>query len=65
MPTTPPTADFLATSLLSCDGLIQFTDQTTNGAVSWAWDFGDGTSSTLQNPSHDYQTDGTYSVKLL
>lgn len=65
MPTTPPSADFLATSLVSCDGMIHFTDQTTNGAVTWAWDFGDGTTSVLQNPSHDYQTDGTYSVKLV
>lgn len=64
MPTTPPTADFLSTSQVSCDGLIHFTDQTTNGAFSWAWDFGDGTTSILQNPTHDYQTDGTYSVKL-
>ena len=65
MPTTPPTANFLATSLVSCDGIIHFTDQTTNGAISWAWDFGDGFYSNQQNPTHDYQTDGTYSVKLV
>jgi len=65
MPTTPPSADFIATSVTSCDGLIHFSDQTSNGAVTWAWDFGDGGSSTLQNPTHDYQTDGIYSVKLV
>ncbi|WP_413663154.1 ExeM/NucH family extracellular endonuclease [Microbulbifer sp. CNSA002] len=32
--------------------------------VSWAWDFGDGTTSTEQNPSHSYDAAGTYSVIL-
>ena len=32
--------------------------------ISWNWNFGDGSSSTLQNPSHTYTTDGTYTVSL-
>ena len=32
--------------------------------VSWNWNFGDGSSSTLQNPSHTYTADGTYTVSL-
>lgn len=32
---------------------FQFFDATT-GAASWLWDFGDGSTSTLQNPSHTY-----------
>ncbi len=32
--------------------------------VSWLWDFGDGTTSTLQNPSHTYSTAGSYTVSL-
>jgi len=32
--------------------------------VSWKWDFGDGTTSTLQQPSHDYTTAGNYLARL-
>lgn len=50
------------------DGLVplevQFTDMSTGGPTSWSWDFGDGTSDTIQNPSHTYQDAGTYSVRL-
>lgn len=42
---------------------VNFTDNST-GALSWLWDFGDGNTSTLQNPSHTYATTGTYNVKL-
>ena len=37
-----------------------------NGApiISWLWDFGDGTTSTDQNPSHTYDTTGNYTVSL-
>lgn len=42
-----------------------FTDQSTfNGAVTHLWDFGDGNTSTQQNPSHTYAADGTYTVCL-
>jgi PKD repeat protein len=46
---------------------VDFADQSddTDGTIdSWAWDFGDGNSSTAQNPSHTYGTDGIYSVSL-
>ncbi|WP_281085411.1 PKD domain-containing protein, partial [Methanosarcina acetivorans] len=43
---------------------VQFTDESTNIPTSWSWDFGDGKSSTEQNPSHTYETLGTYTVKL-
>ena len=33
--------------------------------VSWSWDFGDGNSSTLKNPSHKYDDNGTYTVTLI
>ncbi|HEX5655053.1 MAG TPA: PKD domain-containing protein [Chitinophagaceae bacterium] len=33
-------------------------------ATSWSWDFGDGFTSTVQNPSHTYTTAGDYTVKL-
>jgi PKD repeat protein len=55
-----PTAGFTSSSnLLS----VSFTDIST-GATSWAWDFGDQNTSTLQNPSHTYATAGTYNVCL-
>jgi PKD repeat protein len=39
---------------------VQFTDKSTGSPTSWYWDFGDGTTSTLQNPVHSYNTAGTY-----
>lgn len=42
---------------------IQFTDLST-GSASWFWDFGDGTTSTEQNPIHAYAVPGTYTVTL-
>ncbi len=40
-----------------------FTDSSTN-AISWFWDFGDGTTSTLQNPTHTYTRMGYFDVSL-
>ncbi len=42
---------------------VQFTDNSV-GAVSWFWDFGDGDTSTLQNPTHTYTSDSVYTVTL-
>ena len=36
----------------------------TTGATSWSWDFGEGGTSSLQNPSYTYSTSGTYTVAL-
>lgn len=46
------------------DSTIQFTDQSTGGPTSWQWSFGDGTSSTLQNPAKKYAAVGNYTVTL-
>jgi gliding motility-associated-like protein len=43
--------------------VVAFSD-TTSGAVSWNWNFGDGGSSAVQNPSHSYTVAGTYTVSL-
>jgi PKD repeat protein len=44
---------------------VQFTGQSTGPpVVSWLWNFGDGTSSTVQNPLKTYSAAGTYSVTL-
>ncbi len=48
----------------SCSPLVvQFTDTSSN-AASWFWEFGDGSTSTSQHPTHAYGSLGTYTVKL-
>ncbi len=42
---------------------VNFANQSING-VSYLWQFGDGTTSTLPTPNHTYNTVGTYTVKL-
>lgn len=42
---------------------VSFED-TTVGLTNWAWDFGDGATSTAQHPQHTYTTSGLYSVSL-
>jgi uncharacterized repeat protein (TIGR01451 family) len=43
---------------------VLFTDVSTNEPTSWAWEFGDGESSTEQHPEHAYAAPGTYTVCL-
>ena len=63
---TPPVADFLADDTSGCSPLtVQFTDLSTCNPTSWLWKFGDGDSSTQQNPSHSYQNPGSYTVTLV
>jgi len=44
--------------------LVQFADQSIGAIDTWQWDFGDGTTSSEQNPSHTYQTPGVYNAIL-
>ncbi len=44
-------------------GKVTFTN-TSEGATSYAWDFGDGNTSTDENPAHTYAKNDTYTVKL-
>ncbi|MEO8762713.1 MAG: PKD domain-containing protein [Ginsengibacter sp.] len=50
----------------TCKGIVQFNGRTAmTGTVQWLWDFGDGTTSTLQNPQHTFTTyNQPYNVKL-
>jgi PKD repeat protein len=43
---------------------VEFTDRSSGSPTSWLWDFGDGDTSTEQNPTHVYQDLGTYDVSL-
>ena len=59
------TVDFAATPLNGTAPLmVTFTDLTTNGPTAWNWIFGDGETSTQQNPVHTYTAGGTYTVTL-
>ncbi len=64
IPTSAPTANFTANITTSCFGTIRFNDLSTNIAQSWKWDFGDGDTSNLQNPIHNYTAPGNYTVTL-
>ncbi|WP_292367536.1 PKD domain-containing protein [Methanoregula sp. UBA64] len=44
---------------------VLFVDESTNTPTAWLWSFGDGSTSTLQTPSHTYTTAGTYTVTLI
>jgi PKD repeat protein len=60
-----PTAAFTASATTGTAPLsVNFTDSSTGVPTSWAWDFGDSGSSTSQNPSHTFTTNGTYVVRL-
>ncbi len=59
-----PEAGFSASSTISCDGVVAFTDQSTFEPDAWLWNFGDGSTSTQQNPVHIYTASGTYDVQL-
>ncbi|MBA4056443.1 MAG: hypothetical protein C0490_17135, partial [Marivirga sp.] len=62
----PPVADFEWSSYCKGDN-TQFTDQSTsvNGNInSYNWDFGDGTSASVQNPTHQYGTFDVFDVTL-
>lgn len=62
--TSPPSTNFIASDTLTCSGVIDFTDLSSNIPIGWLWDFGDGNTSLSQNPSHTYATDGLYTVSL-
>ncbi len=58
----PPIASF--TYAGAGVGVINFTDASDNYPTSWLWNFGDGSTSTQQNPQHTYTHNGVYYVCL-
>jgi gliding motility-associated-like protein len=65
-----PAAAFASSPSQGCKGFTaNFSDQSATDSihkvVSWKWDFGDSTTSTLQNPAHKYDTIGNFNVKLI
>lgn len=63
--TQAPTANFSPNSASACITTMAFTDNSTDIPQSWYWTFGDGGSSTVQNPVHTYSNSGVYTVKLV
>ena len=61
-----PVADFSLQPDSQCTGLdVDFTNRGSSGpGLNFFWDFGDAMSSTMENPSHPYQTAGDYDVKF-
>lgn len=57
-----PTALWQSSNL---GGMVSFLNQSSNTSTSWSWTFGDGGTSTLQNPTHTYVANGSYSVCLV
>ena len=61
----PPVANFSANPTSGIKPLtVQFSDESTNIINSWLWDFGDGSTSTAQNPYHTYSSLGIFTVTL-
>jgi len=61
----PPVADFSGSPVSGDYPLtVDFTDLSSNSPTLWDWTFGDGGSSTAQNPSHEYTSVGDYTVSL-
>ncbi len=61
----PPYANFTASPTAGSAPLgVTFTDLSGGAPTGWAWDFGDGASSSQQHPSHSYVAPGYYTVSL-
>ena len=63
----PPTADFNFDTIATPEVYFYDTssDSVINSPDAWLWDFGDGTTSNLQNPNHIYAENGIYEVCLV
>lgn len=65
-PAQPPVAEFTSSAESVNDSLIvTFIDTSKGEPTFWLWDFGDGNTSTEQNPIHTYAEPGNYYVTLI
>jgi len=65
IPVLPPVAAFAFEAGGGCGDRVSFTDESTSIPQGWDWDFGDGATDTIQNPTHTYLASGTYTVTLI
>ncbi|MDP4637349.1 MAG: M14 family zinc carboxypeptidase [Crocinitomicaceae bacterium] len=64
-PAVSPTAQFNTTGSVVCSGMFtDFDDASLDNPTSWSWNFGDGGTSNVQNPTHIFMNAGTYTVQL-
>jgi hypothetical protein len=64
-PPTPPVVDFEGSPRAGFVPLqVTFTDQSTGTISNWLWDFGDGSTSSEENPTHTYTGMGLFTVNL-
>jgi PKD repeat protein len=63
--TVPPQALFAPSDTSNCFGIFAFQDQSSDIPHFYFWDFGDGDTSTVQNPKHTYAIPGQYTVTLI
>ncbi len=60
-----PIASYINTPNAGCEPLVVSYNNTSTGATSHAWNFGDAQTSTITSPTHTYNTSGSYSVSLV
>ena len=64
-PAVSPTAQFTTAGSVVCSGMFtDFDDASLDNPTSWSWNFGDGGTSNVQNPTHIFMNAGTYTVQL-
>jgi PKD repeat protein len=64
-PAVTPTAQFTTSNAVVCSGMFaDFNDSSLDNPTSWSWNFGDGGTDVVQNPTHIFTTAGTYTVQL-
>ncbi len=61
----PPVALFTPSDTSDCFGNFSFLDQSSDVPQYYFWDFGDGDTSSIQNPKHKYELPGEYTVTLV
>ena len=60
-----PRADFTSPDSLTCPGrTITFTNRSSGPGLTYLWNFGDDSTSTIKNPTHEYAADGNYTITL-
>jgi len=59
-----PVPNFNANPISGIAPLTVFFTDSSQNAAAWSWNFGDGTNSSEQNPTHTYSAEGTYTVNL-
>jgi len=64
-PTGIPVANFEISTDTTCEGEVQFKDFSSEAPTSWSWNFGDGNTSNLENPTHIYTSNGDFNVTLI